>query len=80
MILSSWGEQAQFNLEIKKKSGLSTNPDIHYSKVFSSGHIGELGYPRHIEELGLPGFRELKEAARKVMEAPERPKQLKDIV
>ena len=25
-----------FNLEIKKKSGLSINPDIHYSKVFSS--------------------------------------------
>ena len=30
------GEQAIFNLEIKKKSGLSLNPDIHYSKVFSS--------------------------------------------
>ena len=27
------GEQALFNLEIKKKSGLSINPDIHYSKV-----------------------------------------------
>ena len=25
------------NLEIKKKSGLSLNPDIHHSKVFSSG-------------------------------------------
>ena len=31
------GEQAIFNLEIKKKSGLSINPDIHHSKVFSSG-------------------------------------------
>ena len=30
------GEQAIFYLEIKKKSGLSINPDIHYSKVFSS--------------------------------------------
>ena len=31
------GEQAIFNLEIKKKSWLSINPDIHLSKVFSSG-------------------------------------------
>ena len=30
------GEQAIFNLEIKKKSGLSINPYIHHSKVFSS--------------------------------------------
>ena len=30
------GEQAIFNLEIKKKSGLSLNPDIHHSKVPSS--------------------------------------------
>ena len=30
------GEQAIFNLEIKKKSGLSINPNIHHSKVFSS--------------------------------------------
>ena len=30
------GEQAIFNLEIKKKSGLSLNLDIHHSKVFSS--------------------------------------------
>ena len=29
------GEQAIFNLEIKKKSGISLNPDIHHSKVFS---------------------------------------------
>ena len=33
------GQQAIFNLEIKKKSGLSLNPDIHYSKVFSSGRV-----------------------------------------
>ena len=26
------GEQAIFNLEIKKKSGLSINPDIHHSE------------------------------------------------
>ena len=31
------GQQAIFNLQIKKKSGLSLNPDIHQSKVFSSG-------------------------------------------
>ena len=30
-------EQAIFNLEIKKKSGLSINPDIQHSKVPSSG-------------------------------------------
>ena len=30
------GEQAIFNLEIKKKSGLSLNPDIHHTKVLSS--------------------------------------------
>ena len=30
------GEQAIFNLQIKKKRGLSLNPDIHHSKVFSS--------------------------------------------
>jgi len=30
------GKQAIFILEIKKKSGLSINPDIHHSKVFSS--------------------------------------------
>ena len=33
------GEQGIFNLEIKKKSGLSLNPDIHHSKVFSFGRI-----------------------------------------
>ena len=31
-------EQAIFNLQIKKKSGLSGNPDMHHSKVFRSGH------------------------------------------
>ncbi len=30
------GEQAIFNLEIKKKRGLSINSDIHHSKVPSS--------------------------------------------
>ena len=35
------GEQALFNLEIKKKSGSSINPDIHHSKVPSSDE----GYP-----------------------------------
>ena len=33
------GEQAIFNLEIKKKSGLSINPDIHHSKVFRTPFI-----------------------------------------
>ena len=33
------GEQAIFNLQIKKKSGLSLNPDIHHYKVFSSEWI-----------------------------------------
>ena len=33
------GEQALFNLEIKKKRGLNINPDIHHSKVFSSGKM-----------------------------------------
>ena len=32
------GEQSIFNVEIKKKSGLSINPDVHHSKVFSSEH------------------------------------------
>ena len=36
------GEQALFNLEIKKKSGLSINPDIHHSKVPSSDEIWKL--------------------------------------
>ena len=35
------GEQAIFNLEIKKKSGLSFNPDIHLSKVFSSDQFNQ---------------------------------------
>ena len=43
------GEQATFNLEIKKKSGLSLNPDIHHSKVFSSGLLH--GYSRPITQL-----------------------------
>ena len=40
------GEQALFNLEIKKKSGLSINPDIHHSKVFSSELIIKLNIYR----------------------------------
>ena len=31
--------QDYINLEIKKKSGLSLNPDIHHSKVFSSDYM-----------------------------------------
>ena len=42
-------EQAIFNLEIKKKSGLSINTDIHHSKVFSSG----------IQVSRYPGFRQV---------------------
>ena len=38
------GEQAIFNLEIKKKSGLRINPDIHHSKVFSSDQV-RVRYP-----------------------------------
>ena len=38
------GEQAIFNLEIKKKSGLSINPDIHHSKVFRAENF-RMGYP-----------------------------------
>ena len=33
------GEQAIFNLKIKKKSESSINPDIHHSKIPSSDHI-----------------------------------------
>ena len=36
------GEQAIFNLKIKKKSGLSINPDIYHSKVFSSSYLSLL--------------------------------------
>ena len=36
------GEQAIFNLQIKKKSGLSLNPNINHSKVFSSDIYSEL--------------------------------------
>ena len=35
--LKTRGEQALFNLEIKKKSGSSINPNIHHTKVPSSG-------------------------------------------
>ena len=33
------GEQALFNLEIKKKSGFILNPDIHLLKVPSAEHF-----------------------------------------
>ena len=33
------GEQAIFNLKIKKKMGLSINPDVPHSKVFSSDDV-----------------------------------------
>ena len=36
--INSYGEQAIFNLDIKKKFGLSINPDIHHSKVDCSPH------------------------------------------
>ena len=36
-------EQALFNLEIKKKSGLSINPDVQKSKVPSSDGITLIG-------------------------------------
>ena len=42
------GEQAIFNLEIKKKSGLSINPDIQHSKVFSSDNLRRMN---HFESL-----------------------------
>ena len=45
------GEQAIFNLEIKKKSGLSINLDIHHSKVFSSVHS-----LNGTQNLNFPGF------------------------
>ena len=49
------GEQAIFNLEIKKKSGLSLNPDIHDSKVFSSGYIVSLAvYPHLVLNYDFP--------------------------
>ena len=56
------GEQAIFNLEIKKKSGLSINPDIHHSKVFSSGLAGAKVLTRsdfmlHVNLLLLKGQR-----------------------
>ena len=48
------GEQAIFNLEIKKKSGLSINPDIHHSKVFSSDNICNIkGYLQGAKILGI---------------------------
>ena len=51
-------EQALFNLEIKKKSGSSINPDIHYSKVPSSEvktfgvWLSELCINLHVMQVG----------------------------
>ena len=45
------GEQAIFNLEIKKKSGLSINPDIHHSKVFSSDLCSSIRIPNPLFDL-----------------------------
>ena len=42
--LNSWGQQAIFNLEIKKKSWSSINPDIHHSKVTRAENF-RMGYP-----------------------------------
>ena len=56
------GEQAIFNLQIKKKIGLSLNPDIHHSKVPSSGHSVSVGLKLvNYTQLGFPAnetFRE----------------------
>ena len=49
------GEQAIFNLEIKKKSGLSINPDIHHSKVFSSEYILNFG-GKEVRDSGIGEF------------------------
>ena len=37
------GERALFYQEIKKKSRLSFNLDIHHSKVYSSGFLSQIG-------------------------------------
>ena len=52
--LNSCGEQAIFNLDIKNKFGLSINPDIHHSKVFSSERVITVGYFRGLV-LGVGG-------------------------
>ena len=49
-------EQAIYNLEIKKKNGLSIKPDIHHSKVPSSEHLNQLKCTlpgRHIVSLNF---------------------------
>ena len=43
------GEQAIFNLKIRKKRELSLNPDIHHSKVFSSGYLTFSSNPLFID-------------------------------
>ena len=47
------GEQAIFNLQIKKKSGLSLNPDIHHYKVFSSRDKFNLGWSSNLKDPAL---------------------------
>ena len=42
------GEHAIFNPEIKKKSELSLNPDIHHSKVFSSGKLNQMNLSEQV--------------------------------
>ena len=41
--LKARGKRALFYQEIKKKSRLSINLDIHHSKVFSSGFLSQIG-------------------------------------
>ena len=50
------GEQAIFNLQIKKKSGLSLNPDIHHSKVFSSELFKNAAHFCDIQEFTVLNF------------------------
>ena len=45
-----------FNLEIKKKSGSSINPDIHHSKVPNSEQIRGQLKTENITILNLPYF------------------------
>ena len=47
------GEQAIFNLDIMKKSGLSLNPDIHHSKVFSSGFKQNCDWSSQTNQLNI---------------------------
>ena len=59
-------KQALFHLEIKKKRGLSINPDIHHSKVLSSDFFRFflLGYPTNV-------FTDFQNKKRAIQEAKE---------